>query len=216
VPDLLTPSTVAHWIQAYGLWMVFLLVAVESMGVPVPGETALISASLYAGTTHQLDIVSVVAAAAAGAIVGDNIGYLLGRTLGLRVLKRYGPHVGLDDTRLMVGQYLFRRHGSMIVFFGRFVALLRALAAVLAGANGMPWPRFLIANALGGIVWAAAFGAGAYGFGEEIKRVTGPASIALLALACVAIATGVTYLRRHEQELVRRARAALYGQPGAA
>src|SRR6266478_8023707 len=155
----------------------------ESMAVPMPGETALVTAALYAGSTHRIGILPVVIVAAAAAIVGDNIGYLIGRSIGLRLIVRYGRYVRLDEARLKVGQYLFLRHGGKIVFFGRFVAFLRAFAALLAGINRMSWPHFLMMNALGGLCWASLFGGAAYLFGAQVKRVTGPASLLLLLAA---------------------------------
>jgi membrane protein DedA with SNARE-associated domain len=202
-------SIVGDLIQTYGLLIVFLFVAVESAGIPMPGETALITAALYAGTTHRLSIIAVIATAAAAAIVGDTIGYLIGRTFGRRVLHRYGSYVGLNEDRLMVGEYLFLKHGGKIVFIGRFVALLRVLAALLAGANSMPWPQFFVANALGGIAWAIFFGGGAYLLGQQITRITGPLGIAMLFLALTAIVVGRIFFRRHERELEDRAREAL-------
>ena len=139
----------------------------------MPGETALVTAALYAGSTHQIGIASVVLVAAMAAIIGDNIGYLIGRSIGIRLVVRYGGYVRLNEPRLKVGQYLFLRHGGKIVFFGRFVAFLRTFAALLAGVNRMSWPHFLIMNALGGICWASLFGGGAYLFGEQMKRVPG-------------------------------------------
>jgi membrane protein DedA with SNARE-associated domain len=170
----------------------------ESMGVPMPGETALVTAAFYAGSTNRIGIVPVVIVAAAGAIVGDNIGYLIGRSIGLPLLAR-----------LKVGQYLFLKHGGKIVFFGRFIAFLRGFAAVLAGANRMPWPHFLIMNALGGIGWATLFGTGAYFFGEKITQVSGPVSLLLLVIAAGLIVTGILFFRHHEEELKRRAYAAI-------
>jgi membrane protein DedA with SNARE-associated domain len=198
-------------IQTYGLWALFLAVMLESMGIPLPGETALITAALYAGSKHQFDIVTVVLVTAAAAIIGDNIGYLIGRTIGFRLLVRYGRTLRLDEKRLKLGQYLFQRHGGKIVFFGRFVALLRTLAAVLAGANRMHWPRFLLMNALGGICWASLFGGGAYLLGEEINRVAGPVRLLLLVGAIAAAAAAIVFFRRYEQELEARAEAAIPG-----
>ena len=133
-------SSVYELVKAYGLWVLFIGITLESMGIPVPGETALVSAALYAGTTHRLTIGSVLFVAATASTVGGIIGYIIGRWIGLRLLVRYGKYVGLDERRLKVGQYLFLRHGGKIVFFGRFVDLLRILAAALAGANRMSWP----------------------------------------------------------------------------
>ena len=143
-----------HFLATYGYWAVFFFVAIESIGIPFPGETMLLVAAIDAGTTHQLSIVLVIAAATCGAIVGDNIGFWVGREGGYRVLRRYGRYIGFDERKLKVGIYLFRKHGGKVVFFGRFVAVLRAWAAFLAGVNRMPWSRFLLFNALGGIVWA--------------------------------------------------------------
>lgn len=145
------------------------------------------------------------------AIIGDNIGYLIGRSIGIRLLARYGKYVRLNETRLKVGQYLFLRHGGKVVYFGRFVALLRTYAALLAGANRMNWLRFLIMNAIGGICWATLFGVGAYVFGEQVKRVAGPTSLLLLVLAIGFFAIGITFLRHHEKELERFAKAAFLG-----
>src|ERR1700722_15129963 len=149
-----------HWptlmhvlIQAYGLWILFGGVTLVCMGVPVPGEALLISAALYAGSTQNLAISSVVMVAAVAATAGGMIGYLIGRSVGLPLLVRYGRHIGLDERRLKVGQYLFLRHGGKIVFFGRFVDPLRILAVVLAGANRMRMLYFLFMNTLGGICW---------------------------------------------------------------
>jgi membrane protein DedA with SNARE-associated domain len=201
---LFSDAYVQQLIQTYGLWVVFFVVMAESMGVPMPGETTLVAAGLYAGTTHRIDSYLLVAVAAAGAVVGDNIGYMIGRTLGLRLLLRYGSYVNLTEARLKLGRYLFMRHGGKIVFFGRFIALLRTFAAVLAGANEMSWPRFLLFNALGGICWAALFGFGAYAFGDEVVRIAGPFAVAMVAAAVVVAGIGVFYLRRHEQELQQR------------
>ena len=209
--DALSPTWMHDLIQAYGLWVLFIVVTLESMGVPMPGETALVTTALYAGSTHQIDIISVVLVAATGAIIGDNMGYLIGRSIQLRLLVRYGRYIRLDQPRLKVGQYLFRRHGGKIVFFGRFVAFLRTFAAVLAGANRMPWPHFLLMNALGGLCWASIFGGGAYLFGEQITRVAGPVSFLLLVVAIGLVAAGIVFFRRHERELEQRAEAALPG-----
>ena len=153
------PDTLAAWIVAHGPLLVAVVVALESMGLPVPGETTLVTAALVAGTGHGLHIGVVVAAAALGAIAGDSAGYWIGRRWGHALLVRYGPLVRIDAARLRLGQYLFARHGGKVVFFGRFVALLRVLAAFLAGVNCMPWPRFLLFNvlAIGALMlWATA------------------------------------------------------------
>ena len=198
-------------ISDYGYWAVGVIVGLESMGIPLPGETILVAAATYAGATHDLDIGLVIVAAAIGAIVGDTCGFFLGREIGLPLLHRHGPGIGLTEPRLKVGQYLFLRHGGKVVFFGRFVALLRTLAAMLAGANGMYWPRFLMFNAAGGMVWACVFGFGGYSFGKLIDEFAGPIGIALLVLAVIGGIISVIIARRHEEALIERAERAFPG-----
>jgi membrane protein DedA with SNARE-associated domain len=155
--------------------------------------------------------VSVIAIAALGAVVGDNIGYLVGRRLGLPLALRHGARIGLDEPRLKVGRYLFERHGVAVVFLGRFVALLRTFAAVLAGLNAMPWPRFLAANAAGALCWAATVGGAAALLGHGVAHAGGPVRLALLAGALLAIAAGLAFFKRHEKVLLARAEAAYPG-----
>lgn len=188
-------------LNEYGYGLVGVVVGLEAMGLPLPGESLVIAAAIYAGSTHQLSIPFVVAAAAGGAIIGDNIGYLIGRFIGLRVLRRYGRYVLLPPERLEVGRRLFAKHGGKVVLFGRFVAILRTLAALLAGANGMPWPRFMLANAVGGIAWACLYGFGAYALGHEITRLQGPLGIAALVITVLVIVAMVLYTRRQERRL---------------
>src|SRR5947208_467118 len=122
-------------LATYGYIAVFLFIMVESIGVPVPGETMLLLAAGYAGTSGRLNIALVIGAAVAGAIIGDNIGYFIGREGGFRVVKRYGKYVRLDEQKFKLAQYLFMKHGGKVVFVGRFIAFLRMWAAVLAGTN---------------------------------------------------------------------------------
>ncbi len=210
-----------HLLNVYGYWAVLIFVAIESTGIPFPGETMLLAAAIYAGTTHHLSIPFVIAAAAAGAILGDNLGFWVGREGGYRLLRRYGHVIRLDERKLKLGQYLFQKHGGKVVFFGRFVAVLRAWAAFLAGTNRMPWPRFLAFNAAGGIVWATVYGLGGYVLGDNIHRLTGPVGIAFVVLAAAVIVAFVVYLRRNEKRLEEEAERALPGsldayQPGGA
>jgi membrane protein YqaA with SNARE-associated domain len=126
-----------HLLNTYGYWAVLLFVGVESTGIPFPGEAMLLAAAIYAGTTHHLHIALVIAAAAAGVILGDNLGFGIGREGGFRLVRRYGPAIRLDERKLKLEQYLFLKHGGKVVFFGRFVAVLRTWAAFLAGTNRM-------------------------------------------------------------------------------
>jgi membrane protein DedA with SNARE-associated domain len=209
--SFLSSGIVSDLLSKYGYFAVGVIVALESMGIPLPGETTLIIAAIYAGSTHQLNIWLVIAAAAAGAIIGDNIGYWLGREFGYRLLLRCGRYVGLTERRIKLGQYLFMRYGGRVVFFGRFVAVLRALAAFLAGANHMEWGRFLLANAAGGIIWTTSYGLGAYYLGKKIEDFSGPVGIALGVVAAAALIAWIIFIRRHETELEEEAERALPG-----
>jgi membrane protein DedA with SNARE-associated domain len=198
-------------IHTYGLWIMFIGITLEFAGIPLPGETMLISAALYAGSTHRLTIGSVVLVATLATTLGGMIGYVIGRSIGFRLLLHYGRYIWLDERRLKVGQYLFLRHGGKIVFFGRFIDPLRIFAGVLAGANRMSAPNFLLMNTLGGICWSALIGLGAYWLGAQIKHVAGIISLLLLAVAVGLIAAGIIFFRRHERELEERAEKAIPG-----
>ncbi|MCI0466802.1 MAG: DedA family protein [Beijerinckiaceae bacterium] len=195
-------------VAQHGYWVVFLIVMLESAGVPLPGETVLILASIYAGATGELNIALVIASAAAGAIIGDNIGFWVGRRWGTKFLLRYGKFVHLPEERLRLGQYLFARHGAKIVFFGRFVAFLRVFAALLAGVNRYRWPPFLFFNAAGGIIWALVFGIGAFLFGESIHLVSGPLGFAALGGIVLGAFAFMYAVRRQEKKMEEKLSAA--------
>ena len=208
-------ETIVSLLQTYGYGVIMVVVALESAGVPLPGETTLISAAVYAGTTHRLEIWLVIAAAAFGAILGDNLGFWVGREVGPPILARFGNLVGLDERRQKLGQYLFSRHGGKIVFFGRFVAFLRAFAALLAGVNRLPPARFFAYNAAGGIVWASVFGLGGYALGKEFHRIAGPFGMVMFAIALVAIVFGWRFYKLHEEKLLEDAERAMSAEPAA-
>lgn len=204
-------ATLEPYVREHAYWAVFLVIMLESAGLPVPGEAVLVLAAIYAGMTGNIDVAWVIGLAAAGAIIGDNIGFWVGRRFGLPLLLRYGHYVHLTPPRLKLGQYLFRRHGGKIVFFGRFVAVLRVFAALLAGTNRFPWLPFLGWNAAGGIVWATIFGTGGFLFGEVIHKVMGPIAI---GIAVVAVAGGILFGRiakAQEARWIAEAEAALPG-----
>jgi membrane protein DedA with SNARE-associated domain len=168
---MLDAEHIAALVSLYGYWVIAGFIAIETMGIPFPGETTLVVAAVYAGATGRLSIAGVIVAAAAGAIFGDNVGYWIGRTGGYPLARRYGRYIGLDEKKLKFGQALFRSHGAKVVFVGRFIAILRTWSAFFAGANTMPWPQFLAFNAAGGIVWAVVFGLGGYVLGDRMKAV---------------------------------------------
>ncbi len=195
-----------HLLAVYGYWAVLVFVALESTGIPVPGETILLTAAIYAGSTHRLNIALVIIAAIVGAILGDNVGFWVGREGGYRLLRRFGKFLHLDEGKLKLGQYLFHRHGGKVVFFGRFVAVLRAWAAFLAGANRMRWRDFLVYNAAGGIVWATLYGLGAFLLGNAVHQLTGTIGKVLVGLAIVVLIAFAVFLKRNEARLEEEAK----------
>jgi membrane protein DedA with SNARE-associated domain len=202
---------ISHLIETYGYLAVFIIVAAESLGIPLPGETALITASIYAGHTHRLNPWLIFLVASAAAIIGDNIGYWIGDKGGYRLARRYGPKVRLDERKLKIARYLFDRHGGKVVFFGRFVSVLRTYAAFLAGTSKMAWRRFLPANAAGGILWAGFYTAAAYLAGNALQRASSTISWILGGATIVAILAGILVLRRQTDKLAARAEAAYPG-----
>jgi membrane protein DedA with SNARE-associated domain len=199
-----------QFVADYGYLAVVLLVGLESAGVPLPGETALVTAAVFAGH-GTLNIGGVIACAAMAAIVGDNAGYWVGREFGFPLIYKYGSRIGVDEGRLKVAQYLFLRHGGKIVFFGRFVAILRAFAAFLAGVNRLPWPRFLLFNALGGVVWATLFGLGGFFLGLAFEHYARPVGLAALVCAVIGAIVASRFIGEREHALRAEAEAALPG-----
>jgi membrane protein DedA with SNARE-associated domain len=203
--------SIGHLIDSYGYLAVFALVAAESLGVPLPGETALITAGIYAGHTHRLNPWLIFLVASAAAIIGDNIGYWIGDKGGYRLARRYGPKVRLDERKLKIARYLFDRYGARVVFFGRFVSVLRTYAAFLAGTSKMRWRRFLPANAAGGILWAAIYTFGAYLAGNALQQASGIIDWVFIGAAVVAIVVVVMLIRRQTVRLAELAEAAYPG-----
>jgi membrane protein DedA with SNARE-associated domain len=203
--------SIAHLIHAYGLVVVAGIIGLECVGLPVPGETVLILAAIFAGTMHDLNIIEVILTAAIAAIVGQSVGYVIGREFGYWLLLRYGGYLGITESRIKLGQYLFLRHGGKIIVVGRFVPVLRALAGILAGANRMPWRQFLLANTAGAFAWAAFFGFAAYMLGRQVERIAGPMVIVIGIAAVIVIAAGAAFAGRHEAQLAAKAERALPG-----
>jgi membrane protein DedA with SNARE-associated domain len=203
---------VEHLIHAYGLLTVALIVGLECIGFPLPGETALLGAAIYAGTKHDLNIVAVILTAAAAAIVGRAIGYALGRVFGYWLLLRYGSYVRMTEARIKLGQYLFLRHGGKIVFIAQFVPVLRTFAGIFAGANMMPWRDFLFANVMGSIIWSLTYGYAAYALGRQFERLEGPVVIFIAVITVAGFVLGGIFVNRHEAQLLAEAERAMPGQ----
>jgi membrane protein DedA with SNARE-associated domain len=192
-----------------GYSVVFILIAVETMGVPVPGETALVAAALLAHD-GRMDIVPLIAIASAAAIIGDNIGFAIGRHGGRRLFARPGPFHGTRMRALAFGEPFFAKHGPKAVFLARWVSGLRIASAWLAGISGMRWPTFLLWNALGGIFWATSVGLAVYLAGdvaEKVITVGGPIAGGVLVVVLAGLLIWHHRRKRREQELVLVSRA---------
>ena len=186
-----------HFIEHYGLVFLFGIVCLESAGLWVPGETALIAAAVYASGGH-LSISGVIAVAAAGAIIGDNIGYWLGREGGRRLLYRYAILTRFAERVLPPAERFFTRHGGKAVFLARFFGGVRVTGAWMAGISRMPWWRFLAWNAAGGIVWAVGVGLVAFYAGKAAADALARYGVygAIAAGVALVIAIGVLHVWR--------------------
>jgi len=189
---------VNHLVQDFGYPLLFVLVMSESGGIPIPGETSLIAAAVLA-SQGKLQIALVIPIAAAAAIVGDNIGYAIGRKGGRWLLERPGAFRRQRQEVLRVGEPFFEVHGPKAVFFGRFLLGLRIWASWLAGATRMHWRSFALWNALGGICWASAIGLLAYLLGHSASKAIEAFGIYGLVAVVLAIVSTFFMHRRHRR-----------------
>jgi membrane protein DedA with SNARE-associated domain len=188
-----------HLVETYGLGLLFLLIMLESAGIPLPGETALIGASVLA-STGRFDIVWVIVVAASAAIVGDNGGYWVGRVWGRKLLARWKRIERFSEKVLPPSERFFKRHGGKTVFFARFIAILRFTAAWLAGVTRMHWWQFLLWNAAGGICWATGVGLLAYYGGKAAANAFdtyGWIGAAGVLLSIAVVLGGIHFWRKH-------------------
>ncbi|HEX5851163.1 MAG TPA: VTT domain-containing protein [Rubrobacter sp.] len=198
-------ENILHLIEQYGYILVLFGVMVESMGVPLPGETILICAGILAQRGH-LGLGYVILLGVIGAVVGDQLGYWIGREGGRPFILRYGRYVFITPQRLGRAESFFARHGGGAVFMARFFSGLRVFSALVAGMSRMRWSRFFLYNALGGIVWATVVVLAGYFLGTSLKvveRWTGQASVLLLALAVLAVLMYLAYrwVLRHPERV---------------
>jgi len=192
------PAWLTDLFARYGYFVVFFGILLENAGVPVPGETILLAGAALARFGH-LSLPWVVVVAIAGAVVGDNIGFLIGRRGGRVLIERHGGRLGLTSARLAQFDAFFTKHGAKTVFIARFVTGLRVVAAVLAGASTMSWNTFLLFNATGAVAWASTFGAVGYLLGyswETIERWIGDLGLAFLIVLAVAAVVAIVRSRR--------------------
>jgi membrane protein DedA with SNARE-associated domain len=183
------------------LLLLFAIVALESFGVPLPGETALIACGVLA-SQGSLSIVAVIAVAASAAIIGDNLGYWVARKGGRPLLERYRFTRRYAERYLPRAERFFARHGGKAVFFGRFVAVLRVTAAWVAGISHMHWLRFLAWNALGGICWATLVGLVSYYLGDAAASAIGRYGLYAAGGALLLAALGYLIVKRIEKRVV--------------
>ena len=178
---------------------VLALVMLESLGIPLPGEIALVTAAAYAGIAHNVSVSGVILMGALGATVGGVLGYWIGIKGGLPLLTRYGGYVGVRKSHIEKAHAFFERNGAKTILFGRFVAVLRTWAAVIAGAACMSFKRFVAYNTLGSIVWAIVFGWLGYYFGHDLpllQHYISRASLAILIALTLGMAVWVILRRR--------------------
>jgi membrane protein DedA with SNARE-associated domain len=199
-------SALAPALDNFGYLAVAGLILLEDFGVPAPGETVLIAAAIYAGT-GRLSIVAVGVIAVIAAVIGDNIGYAIGRYGGRVLVLRFGRHVRLTSERLAKAEAFFARHGGRIVIIARFIQVLRQLNGIIAGLAGMAWPRFLTFNAIGAMLWVGTWATLGYLAGHHINTIYGYItrySLYLLIAAVVAVAVlvirTVFHRRRRSQD----------------
>lgn len=200
-------------VSHYGLYLVFLIIFLESMGLPLPGETTLIIAAVLIGhgtaplpqEVQYRALIALILCGASAAILGDATGYWLGRHLGLGIAIHHGWRIGLTEARLKLGRYLFWRFGGPIVFFGRFIALLRIFAGPLAGLNAMPFMKFLAYNASGCIIWASLVSIGGHLLGRSIEDYLLPASFGLLTFILLGSVVSGWFVAHHEKVLSAKA-----------
>ena len=190
-----------HLLRDYGIGVITLAVALECAGLLIPGETVFFGSAIYASTTHHIGILSVIAAASLGAILGNLVGYAIGRGVGAPMLARHGWRVGLSARRLALGRYLFRVHGGKVVFFCRFLSVLRSFGAPLAGASQMPVTQFVAWTVAGGIAWPCVHGLFAYVLGDAARRLSGPFQIALGVLTLGVVVGVLRFVKRNELRL---------------
>jgi membrane protein DedA with SNARE-associated domain len=193
------------FVRHYGVFAVMLVLMMESLGAPAPGETLLIFAAVLVAN-GEMSLPALLVFAWAGVVIGANIGYAIGRKLGRTMIHRYGAKVGLNETRFSAVEDIYRRYGSQTVLFAEFLGILRQLNGIVAGALGMSWPRFVPLNAVAAALWVALWVFAASYFSEHLHALIQAAHhkwVVAGVLAAVALALAVHLLIRHRRERLR-------------
>lgn len=189
---------VARLLQLYTYPVLVLLVLLEAVGIPLPGEIALVTAAALA-SHGRISIYVVIALAAASASVGGILGYWIGIKGGLPLVARYGGYVGIRQSHVDKAHSFFERNGSKTILFGRFIAVLRTWASIVAGAASMSFPKFVTYNTIGSVAWATVFGSLGYFFGRDLpllETYISRASLGVLIIGAVAAGILILYGRR--------------------
>ncbi len=163
-------ESLAGPLNSFGYWAILLFVMIEDFGIPLPGETVLIAASVYAGA-GRLNVVAVGVVGFIAAITGDNIGFAIGHFGGRALVLRWGRYVRLTEERLDHAEAFFERHGGWIITVARFIEVLRQANGIVAGITGMRWLRFLAFNALGAALWVGTWVSLGYLAGNHIGTI---------------------------------------------
>ena len=196
--------SISSFLDTFGYIAVFLFIGIESTGIPFPGETMLVAASVYAAQGCSLQEPFVILACILGATTGDNIGFWVGRTGGRGLISKYGKYVRLNESHLASAERYFQMYGGATVFFGRFLAILRAWAAFLAGVNRMDPTRFFIYNLSGAVLWSTTFGLIGYGLGKNLSKlqqvITTLGTVGVLIVAIAVVALVASRRRRHSHQ----------------
>lgn len=195
----------AEFVSIYGIWVVAAFIALESVGIPLPAEAALIAAAFFASRNHGVDIWALISAAIVAAVVGEVVGFWIGKRFGHQLLMRYGTRLGMTERRIKIGQRLFLRYGGRFVFIARFLPFLRNMAAVLAGTNSMAQRNFYFASATAAAAWIICYGFAAYCFGEAFANVASPAAIGLGLAAALIVLAFPAFILRYEKRLLAKA-----------
>jgi membrane protein DedA with SNARE-associated domain len=193
-----------QFLATHGVWLVAAFIALETLGLPLPAEAALMAAAIFAAQTQSLDIWLLIAAGSIAAIVANIAGFWIGRRYGYRLLTRHGKRVGLTEERLAIGRWLFARYGAGFVVVARFLPFVRNMAAILAGANFMPPRTFVLASASAAVAWVTSIALVSYWFGAAVSDLASPVAV-VAGLAALAVIVGAPILiLRYEKRLLAK------------
>lgn len=191
----------SHLVATYGYWAVIAVLALESFGLPIPGETVLIAAGTYAGETHHLSVWLIWLFGFVGVEVGSTVGFWLGVKGGYRLLRRYGRYLRINEPEVKIGRYVFDRYGAPVVCLGRFVAVLRTYAAFLAGTNRMDPGKFQVFNMIGAVAWTGTWSLLSYHVGASLEGASKPVDYAVGAVAAALVVAVIVLVRRQAKRL---------------